>query len=600
MNGLIPQSFIDELIARTDVIEIIGSRISLKKAGREYKAVCPFHDEKTPSFTVSPDKGFYHCFGCGAHGTAIAFMMNYENLGFVDAVEALADIHGLEMPTTKQERSGIHANVLHEVLSEADQLYRTALRKHPMATEYLKNRGIDGETTGRFAIGYAPDAWDTVLKGLGGNDKRTKNLIESGLVIKNEQGRLYDRFRDRIMFPIRDTRGRIIGFGGRLLNSGEPKYLNSPETPVFHKGQALYGIYEARHAGQKNTPSGASHTPTPVLVVEGYLDVASLTQHGIGPAVATLGTATTPAHIRQLTRLTGSVIFCFDGDRAGKAAAWKAMETVLPQAGDKVELKFLLLPDGEDPDSLLRSRGTASFLELIDQALPLSDFLLGELESRIDLSSADGRSRLAALIKPLFNRLPTGIYRELLLAQLAERVGLSKERLEVLLVEEPRPASRLDRHPAVQTNHTSPAHSNLAQRSPLIRKAIELILHHPKAGIDLENIPGLTGVNQPGAELLRRLLETVAENIDITTAGLLERFRNDPEGKHLGRLASAQLLDDGEVVPQVLKDNLERIVQNYRKERLGALLEKGQSLESQERAELEELLRKNPRNTREF
>ena len=600
MNGLIPQSFIDELIARTDIIEIIGSRISLKKAGREYKAVCPFHDEKTPSFTVSPHKGFYHCFGCGAHGTAIAFLMNYENLGFVDAVEALADIHGLEVPTTKQERSSSHANVLHEVLSEADQLYRTALRKHPMAVEYLKNRGIDGETAGRFAIGYAPDAWDTVLKELGGNDKRTKDLIEAGLVIKNEQGRLYDRFRDRIMFPIRDPRGRIIGFGGRLLNSGEPKYLNSPETPVFHKGQALYGIYEARHTGQKNTPSGTNQTPAPVLVVEGYLDVASLTQHGIGPAVATLGTATTPAHIRQLTRLTGSVIFCFDGDRAGKAAAWKAMETVLPQAGDKVELKFLLLPDGEDPDSLLRSRGTAFFLELIDQALPLSDFLLGELASRIDLSSADGRSRLAALTRPLFNRLPTGIYRELLLAQLAERVGLSKERLEALLEEEPRSASRLGRRPTVQTNHTSPDHSNLVQRSPLIRKAIELILHHPKAGMDLENTPELIEVNQPGAELLRRLLETVAENTDITTAGLLERFRNDPEGQHLGRLASAQLLDDGEVVHQVLKDSLDRIVQNYRKERLGALLAKGQSLESQERAELEELLRKNPRNTGEF
>jgi DNA primase len=600
MNGLIPQSFIDELIARTDVIEIIGSRISLKKAGREYKAVCPFHDEKTPSFTVSPHKGFYHCFGCGSHGTAITFLMNYENLGFVDAVEALADIHGLEVPATTQERNSSHATVLYEVLSEADQLYRAALRKHPMATEYLKNRGIDGETAGRFGIGYAPDAWDTILKGLGGNDKRTKDLIESGLVIKNEQGRLYDRFRDRIMFPIRDPRGRIIGFGGRLLNSGEPKYLNSPETPVFHKGQALYGLYEARLIGQKNTPSGTSHTPAPVLVVEGYLDVASLTQHGIGPAVATLGTATTPAHIRQLTRLTGSVIFCFDGDRAGKAAAWKAMETVLPQAGDKVELKFLLLPDGEDPDSLLRSRGTTFFIELMDQAIPLSNFLLDELAKRIDLSSADGKSRLATLTKPLFNRLPTGVYRELLLAQLAERVGLSKERLEALLVEEPRPTSRLDRNSTGQTNHTSPARSDLAQRNPLIRKAIELILHHPKAGLDLKNIPTLIEVNQPGAELLRRLLETVVENRDVTTAGLLERFRNDPEGQHLGRLASAQLLDNGEAVPQVLKDSLERIVQNYRKERLGALLAKNQSLGSQERAELEKLLRKNQKNTGEF
>ncbi len=595
MNGLIPQSFIDELIARTDVIEIIGSRISLKKAGREYKAVCPFHDEKTPSFTVSPHKGFYHCFGCGAHGTAIAFLMNYENLGFVDAVEALAEVHGLEVPTTKHERNSSQSAILYDLLSEADQLYRAALRKHSVAVDYLKNRGIDGETAGRFAIGYAPDAWDTVLKGLGGNDKRNKDLIEAGLVIKNEQGRQYDRFRDRIMFPIRDPRGRIIGFGGRLLNNGEPKYLNSPETPVFHKGQALYGLYEARHISQKKPPPGANNPSAPVLVVEGYLDVASLTQHEISPAVATLGTATTPAHVRQLTRLTDSVIFCFDGDRAGKAAAWKAMEAVLPHAGDKVDLKFLLLPEGEDPDSLLRSRGSTYFLELIDQAIPLSNFLLGELASRIDLSSTDGRSRLATLTKPLFNRLPTGVYRELLLAQLAERVGLSKERLDALLVEEPPTASSLDRAPHAQTAQNSPAVTDIEQRSPLIRKAIELILHHPEAGTTVEKIPALAEVNQPGSALLRQLLDVVTENTDITTAGLLERFRNDSEGQYLGRLVTAQPLDDGEAVPQVLKDSLERIVENYQKERLGALLAKGNSLEPQERMELEELLRKKPK-----
>ena len=595
MNGLIPQSFIDELIARTDVIEIIGSRISLKKAGREYKAVCPFHDEKTPSFTVSPHKGFYHCFGCGAHGTAIAFLMNYENLGFVDAVEALAEIHGLEIPTSKNERNSSQSAVLHDLLSEADQLYRAALRKNSAAVDYLKNRGIDGETAGRFGIGYAPDAWDTVLKGLGGNDRRNKDLIEAGLVIRNEQGRQYDRFRDRIMFPIRDPRGRIIGFGGRLLNNGEPKYLNSPETPVFHKGQALYGLYEARHISQKKPPPGANNPSAPVLVVEGYLDVASLTQHEISPAVATLGTATTPAHVRQLTRLTDSVIFCFDGDRAGKAAAWKAMEAVLPHAGDKVDLKFLLLPEGEDPDSLLRSRGSTYFLELIDQAIPLSNFLLGELASRIDLSSTDGRSRLATLTKPLFNRLPTGVYRELLLAQLAERVGLSKERLDALLVEEPPTASSLDRAPHAQTAQNSPAVTDIEQRSPLIRKAIELILHHPEAGTTVEKIPALTEVNQPGSALLRQLLDVVTENTDITTAGLLERFRNDSEGQYLGRLVTAQPLDDGEAVPQVLKDSLERIVENYQKERLGALLAKGNSLEPQERMELEELLRKKPK-----
>ncbi len=593
MSGRIPQSFIDELIARADVVEVIGNRIKLTKAGREYKAVCPFHDEKTPSFTVSPQKGFYHCFGCGAHGTAIGFLMAYENLGFVDAVEALAEMLGLEVPSEGPDRDVGRETGLYRVLAEADQIYRAALRETPAAVEYLKKRGIDGTTAGRFAMGYAPDAWDTLLKALGGDAAREQELLDAGLIIKNEQGRQYDRFRDRIMFPIRDQRGRVIGFGGRVLGVGEPKYLNSPETPVFHKGQALYGIHEARQTGHRGGAGHKDGRPNDILVVEGYLDVASLAQHGIGPAVATLGTATTKEHVRRLTRLAERVIFCFDGDRAGREAAWRALETVLPQAGGQVELKFLLLPDGEDPDSLVRSSGGDAFREHMDGAAPLSDFLLGELERRVDLSSADGRSRLAALTRPLLARLPGGVYRELLMAQLAERIGLTPERLETLLDD------GQERHGPGHRDQPREANASLVpteRRSGLIRKAVGLILHYPTAGTGFLDVPGLDQVAQPGAALLRQLLETVAENPQITTAGLLERFRDDPEGRHLGRLAGNEPLDDREAAPHVLRDNLERIVEGYRKERLGALLARGQELGPRERTELEGLLRETPRS----
>src|SRR5690606_20779006 len=332
----IPQAFIDELIARADIVEVVGSRVTLKKAGRDFKGLCPFHDEKTPSFHVVPAKGFFHCFGCGANGSALAFLMRYDNLPFREAVETLAEIVGLPMPVLAADESPPVDDGLIPLLHEADQIYRRLLRENAKAVDYLKRRGIDGPTAARFGLGYAPDAWDTVLKGLGrGDERRISRLLEAGLVIRNEQGRIYDRFRDRIMFPIRNVKGDVIGFGGRVLGSGEPKYMNSPESAVFHKGRELYGLYEARRQ---------SGRPAEILVVEGYLDVASLAQFGVEPAVATLGTSTTPDHLRRLTRLSSRIVFCFDGDRAGRAAAWRALETVLPFAGGNVEIKFLLLP----------------------------------------------------------------------------------------------------------------------------------------------------------------------------------------------------------------------------------------------------------------
>ena len=495
MSGRIPHSFIDDLVARADIVDVIGRRVNLVKAGRDYKAPCPFHDEKTPSFTVSAQKGFYHCFGCGAHGTAIGFLMNYESLEFVDAVEALAEMLGLEVPretgpTDRRQDSGD----LYKLLAEANRMYRAALRNDPRAVAYLKDRGIEGRTAGRFAMGYAPDSWDTLLRALGSDESRKRQLLDAGLAIRNEKGRVYDRFRDRIMFPIRDPRGRVIGFGGRLLGEGEPKYMNSPETPVFHKGRALYGLYESRQRG-----AARPGRPSEILVVEGYLDVASLAQHGIGPAVATLGTATTVEHIRYLTRIAQRVIFCFDGDRAGRQAAWRALETAMPHAGGQVELKFLLLPEGEDPDSLVRSGGAEAFRECMDTAMPLSEFMLGELRSRVDLSSADGRSRLAALARPLFSRLPAGVYRELLVKQVAESIGVSGDALERELERagtSPPPAGR---SAVPDAGRTGPDRS----RGTLIRRAISLVLNYPAIVAKLDEIPELSGVEQPGARLLQ-------------------------------------------------------------------------------------------------
>lgn len=573
MSTRIPQAFIDELTARADIVEVIGTRVQLKKAGKIYKGLCPFHEEKTPSFTVEPSKGFYHCFGCGAHDTAIGFLMNYDNLGFVEAVEELADKLGLEMPASEVSPGPDRDDKynLFRILGEADQIYRKALRENQAAIKYLQKRGIDGAAAGRFAIGYAPEGWDTVLKALAQNEEQVDALIKAGLVIENEAGRRYDRFRDRVMFPIRDQRGRVIGFGGRVLGKGEPKYMNSPETPVFHKGRALYGLHEARqHPGRARE----------IIVVEGYLDVVSLAQHGIEPAVATLGTATTTDHIRQLTRLSDRVIFCFDGDRAGRAAAWRAAENALPHAGGQVELVFLLMPEGEDPDSLVRLKGAEVFKKLLSDALPLSSFLVGELVAQVELGNVDGRSKLASLAKPVLGKISEGVYRELLVGQLAEKIGITQDRFEALvLAEKARP---LPAQPAPSIKHGRPS---------LVRQAIGLLLHFPGAAGQVEPVEGLEKVNQPGIELLMRILEIARDNPQINTGGLLERFREDPNGRHLGELAKEPALDDAEAAPRILVDSLGRIVANHHKERLSLLLGRRSELNEDEEAELKALLR---------
>ncbi len=366
MPGAIPQHFIDELLSRADIVEIIGRRVPLKKAGREFQACCPFHNEKTPSFTVSPTKQFYHCFGCGAHGSALSFMMEYDRLSFPEAVEELATSMGLEVPREAGFAQGPDHRPLFDILERAAAYFAQQLRQHAQAAqavEYLRGRGVSGEVAADFRLGYAPPGWDNLLQALGGgDDSRIRLLREAGLITEQD-GKRYDRLRDRIIFPIRDTRGRVVGFGGRLLGDGKPKYLNSPETPVFHKGRELYGLFEARQADAN---------PARLLVVEGYMDVVALAQFGISNAVATLGTATTSDHLEKLYRATPELVFCFDGDRAGRDAAWKALQTALPLMREGRQARFLFLPDGDDPDSMVRRIGQEAMQAEIGDALPLS------------------------------------------------------------------------------------------------------------------------------------------------------------------------------------------------------------------------------------
>jgi len=542
MSNRIPQSFINDLVARTDLVDLIGARVTLKRAGSNHKGLCPFHDEKTPSFTVSADKGFYKCFGCGAYGNAIDFVMQYENRDFLDSIEILADMQNIEIPVERSAEPTDQSQALYEVLLEADQFYRQKLRENPEAVGYLKKRGIDGATAGRFALGFAPDGWNAVLEQLGADQAAIDRLITAGLAAQNDSGRTYDRFRNRIMFPIRDGRGRVVGFGGRLLGPGEPKYLNSPDTPLFDKSRTLYGLFEARSKPGR---------PERLIVVEGYVDVIALDQHGLGPAVATMGTAATPENMRQLTRLSDKVIFCFDGDRAGRDAAWRAVESILPFGGGKVAIEFILLPDGEDPDSFVRGRGAEAFEALVSNSTPLSSFLIDGAAHDLDLGSADGRARLAGIVLPKLSKLPQGLYRELIVTELAEKTGISAERL--LQQIEPAPPPGL------------PARRGGVGGKTVMQKAVSLLLHFPGAGATAGDVPGLNEIDMPGASLLRRLLEITSDNPRITTGQLIETFRSESEGRWVERLAREEPLDDESAAPHVLRDSLERIVENHQR-----------------------------------
>ncbi|HET7649152.1 MAG TPA: DNA primase [Gammaproteobacteria bacterium] len=570
----IPPGFIEDLLTRIDIVEVIDKRVQLKKHGREFAACCPFHNEKTPSFYVSPAKQFYHCFGCGAHGTAIGFLMEYEHMEFPDAVRELASIAGVEVPEERGTPDTASSNApLYEVLDKAARFYREQLKQASVAIDYLKQRGLTGEIAQQFGIGYAPAGWDNLLRQFDGKEETNRKLLAAGMLIRKDDGRYHDRFRERVMFPIRDNRGRIIAFGGRVLKKEEPKYLNSPETPLFHKGRELYGLYEARQALRNISR---------LMVVEGYMDVVALHQHGVRYAVATLGTATTADHLQRLFRVAPEVVFCFDGDRAGRSAAWRALENALPEAREGRHIKFLFLPEGEDPDTLIRKEGPAAFEARIKDALPLSRFLCDSLAAQTELGSAEGRARLVELARPYLNRVPAGVFHDLLKDEIARLAQVNSGNLTMLNrtggASTAMPASRGDPRPQL----TSP-----------VRKAIAMLLHRPQLAA-LAGVPGaLDGVALKGVEILRSLVEFAQSHPHINGAGLLEHWRDTETGATLMKLAQAELITPPEALESefaaVMADLTGRRPAERRRDELIAESRR-RALNPAEKAELSRLL----------
>jgi DNA primase len=512
MAGRIPEKFVDDLLARVDIVDVIQERVPLKKAGRDWSARCPFHDERSPSFTVSPAKQFYHCFGCGAHGSAIGFLMNYDRLEVPDAVEELANRAGLKVPYEGgREAPREDSSDLYQLLDAAAAFYRRQLGENSTASTYFAERGLDEKTLARFNLGYAPDAWDALKNALGTSAPRIALLEKAGMLTSGERGSKYDRFRKRVMFPILDRRGRTIAFGGRVLSKEDsPKYLNSPETPLFHKGRELFGLWQVREA----------HAKIPrLIVVEGYMDVISLHQFGVPQAVATLGTATTRDHAEILFRQCADVYFCFDGDRAGRQAAWRAVESVLPRMRDGRQALFLFLPDGEDPDTLIRKEGLAGFEQRLKDAMPLSEFFFAEVGKDVNLGSLDGKARLAERARPLLAQIPDGAFRDLMLAELDKSTGV-----RVQVAAPPTDANRKSRAARPQ------------QRS-LVRAAITLLVQRPALALALDPPWSFAELRQPGIPLLVELIALCRARANLGTGALLEHFAERDEAKALQKLA---------------------------------------------------------------
>ncbi len=597
MPGRIPEKFIDDLLARVDIVDVIQERVPLKKAGRDWSARCPFHDERSPSFTVSPSKQFYHCFGCGAHGSAIGFLMNYDRLEFPDAVEELANRAGLKVPYEgAREAPREDSADLYALLDAAAQFYRRQLEAGEPARDYFAQRGLDAAVLARFNLGYAPDAWDALKNALGTSPQRIALLEKAGLLTHGERGSKYDRFRDRVMFPILDRRGRTIAFGGRLIppdpakpgGSGEsaqpsdgaaradapaqdagkqgagPKYLNSPETPLFHKGRELFGLWQVREA----------HTRIPrLIVVEGYMDAISLHQFGVPQAVATLGTATTRDHAEILFRQCADVYFCFDGDRAGRQAAWRAVESVLPRMRDGRQALFLFLPDGEDPDSLIRREGTAGFEQRLQEATPLSRFFFSELGKDVNLSSLDGRARLAERARPLLAQIPDGAFRDLMLAELDAATGV-----RVQVAAAPVQAAARRRAPP--------------QQRSLVRAAIMLLVQRPALASALQPPWTFAELRQPGIALLVELIGLCRERPEISTGALLERFNGREEARALQKLAVMEFPGGEDAALAEFRDAIAQLDRRTAQQRIDDLLRKqGESgLGDDEKTELRGLL----------
>ncbi|MCO6355629.1 MAG: DNA primase [Pseudomonadota bacterium] len=570
MAGKIPRQFIDDLLARTDIVELIDSRVGLKKAGKDYQACCPFHNEKSPSFTVSQDKQFYHCFGCGANGNAISFVMEYDKLEFVDAIEELASMLNLDVPREQGTSSGPQRTAEqkrsdYDLMLHAARFYQHQLKHHANSKtviDYIKGRGLSGETAKKFMIGYAPSEWEALCQQLGRNKEQKEQLVELKLASEKSPGRQFDFFRDRLMFPIRDKRGRVIAFGGRVMQADQgPKYLNSPETRIFHKGFELYGLYEAKQAHKK-----LEH----ILIVEGYMDVVALAEQGIEYAVAALGTATTAEHMHTLFRTTDKVICCYDGDRAGRDAAWRALENALPYLGDGKSLKFVFLPDGEDPDSLVQQEGKDAFEARLSEADDFTKVLFNKLSQEIDLTQDAGKAKLLSDALPLIEKIPSDFYQENILEHLGRLIGRTREQLNNR-VKSPKQQHAIERKFKI---------------TPM-RQAIGILLQHPNLATSIAYMPELAEMKIAGIELFLRIQHLALEREGITTAQILESFRDGAEYDALVKLATWQHQINDDRLETVFKNTFKFIEDqclNYRLETL-LIKDKTQGLSSEERLE---------------
>ncbi|MBV1790211.1 DNA primase [Marinobacterium sp. D7] len=638
MAGRIPQHFIDDLLARVNIVDVVDSRIKLKRTGKNYSALCPFHKEKSPSFSVSPDKQFYYCFGCGAGGNALGFVMEHDRLSFPEAVDELARLVGMEVPRENDRPADLarekQIKSQFSVLEQANQFYQQQLRSHEQrqrAVDYLKKRGLTGQIAARFQIGYAPPGWDNLLNHLGSLEDAENQLEKSGLAIHNEERhRYYDRFRDRIMFPILDMRGRTIGFGGRVLGDDKPKYLNSPETDTFHKGRELYGLYEARQ-----------HIPSldRLLIVEGYMDVVSLAQHGITWSVATLGTATTASHLERLFKLVPEVIFCFDGDNAGRNAAKRALDTTLPVIKDGQQARFLFLPEGEDPDTLVRQEGEAAFSQRVKEALPLSEFFFKALSEGADLASMDGRARFSNQALPLIQSMQPSLLQQMMMDRICEITGLSLEQLNSVIdlhrATEPAPAApaapsqrpRPTREAMPQAEEydygyghnydAEPDYPGYADEQPpqsytqprqakpkgakklkinLVSSAVSILLHRPELAPTQPEAVLLKGLQEPNIELLTDLLDYLQRTPGASLGTLVVDWQQDPAHQaQLMLLNEIAHLDPvlGDVdAGKLLGETMQRLLSRHSEARIDELMKKQRQtpLTAEEKAQLQALL----------
>jgi DNA primase len=640
MAGLIPQGFIDDLLNRTDILDVVSARVQLKKAGKNFTACCPFHKEKTPSFSVSPDKQFYYCFGCGAGGNALGFVMDHDNLDFIQAVEELAKSAGMEVPREESRRGNKPRqptdSPLYPLLTAAADYYRQALRQHPArksAVEYLKGRGLTGEIARDFGLGFAPPGWDNLLRHLSSDTLQQRAMIDAGLLVENaDSGKRYDRFRDRVMFPIRDSRGRVIAFGGRVLGDDKPKYLNSPETPVFHKGQELYGLFEARKYNRNLDE---------VIVVEGYMDVIALAQQGLRNAVATLGTATSEEHIKRLFRIVPSILFCFDGDQAGRNAAWRALEAALGSLQDGRKARFLFLPEGEDPDTLIRAEGLDAFRARIAQhAQPLADYFFEQLAAEADPRSLEGKAHMATLAAPLIDRVPGANLKALMRARLSEITGLSGDAMNQLAQQPSRdkatstgPAAHAtlelpDDYAPAYLDAPAPAPDQgwkvrqgtgkkrdgkpwdrggqkreFEPRAPRIPTTVEpptlsalrTLLHHPQLAAKVEDASRLADEDHVYAQLLVALLEALQKNPRLRSLQLIARWHGTDQGRLLRALAEKEWLIDADNLEQQFFDTISSLSARQRERSLEHLLRKARQgdLSADEKNLLRELLSRN-------